>query len=982
VRIDFTTFNLKRKKPMKRWIALLMVLLAFGTAIQAQASCPSGLSGADCEAFNSALGALTSADGFTAAFTYSETSSQAGSVTSQITAQGTLRVELDGDGGISALELLVPTATAGGSAAAGQSAGAGALIYVDQMLYVGTGEAGSGADDLTWLSLPNLTEWIRFNATLPSVTSEDGTTVPGTWLRTGDDPAAFAATATGGMTYDQMFSQITGGPAGLMLGGMDFGGMMADAGMSPTGGAGSLNQSAVLTLNPDGTPASLVVSANSSFTATDLATAFLGSLAQGMDLSSMMGADGDTAFGLESVLSVTFTALDSGGPINAPSESTALGEAVAGAVRSAVGQSLERFASAVFQSVAFEGAISALGNFDLGSVTSITGEATVVPQGAIEPGQSIDNTLETGSNHHYTFAAGASLNVTITLTSTEFDPFLELLGPNGEMVASNDDFEGLNSQIGPITLGDAGEYTIVVRSFGNFGAGAYTLTLNNAVGGSSQSQPTSVPAVSETPITVGGTLSGSRVADVDNLFTFEGAAGDVVTITMTSEDFDSLIRLLDPSGEEIASDDDSAGNLNARLADFELPADGIYTIVASSFGGFSSGDFEVTLESAAPVPPSTSGGKATAIAPGDTASGTRVAEVDNSFTFEGAAGDVVTITMTSDDFDSFVRLLDPSGDEISSDDDSAGNLNALLADFELPADGTYTIVASSFSSTSAGAFELTLEVAGAAQSADTGPSGSTLTYGDTVSGTRTSGEDDEFTFEGAAGDVVTITMTSEDFDAFVSLLDPDGLNLVSDDDSAGNLNAEISEFELSADGVYTIVASSFLGSAEGDFELTLSAEGASSGTLSASGEIRQWAASAEASSQYGDDNWSASQATGEPDTLECGDYYTAWASELATERATLTVTFEQPVLATEVNVVQTFNPGSIVLVTLITEDGGEIDVPSSTDEPGNTPCPGTFTLDVTGVSEEPVISVRIEVDQKALASWNEIDAVELVGTLP
>ena len=36
-------------------------------------------------------------------------------------------------------------------------------------------------------------------------------------------------------------------------------------------------------------------------------------------------------------------------------------------------------------------------------------------------------------------------------------------------------------------------------------------------------------------------------------------------------------------------------------------------------------------------------------------------------------------------------------------------------------------------------------------------------------------------------------------------------------------------------------------------------------------QIAQWARSAEASSQYGDDDWSADQATGRPDVEECAD---------------------------------------------------------------------------------------------------------------
>jgi hypothetical protein len=139
--------------------------------------------------------------------------------------------------------------------------------------------------------------------------------------------------------------------------------------------------------------------------------------------------------------------------------------------------------------------------------------------------------------------------------------------------------------------------------------------------------------------------------------------------------------------------------------------------------------------------------------------------------------------------------------------------------------------------------------------------------------------------------------------------------------------------------------------------------------------IRQWAIAAEASSQYGDSDWSAAQATGAPDTATCGDLPTAWASSSSTGQDSLTVYFEQPVFATAVDIYQTYNPGAIIQVTLIAPDGDESAVPKSADS--DTPCPGTFELSFP--PEFFVQAVRIDLDQTRTNNWNEIDAVELVG---
>lgn len=144
--------------------------------------------------------------------------------------------------------------------------------------------------------------------------------------------------------------------------------------------------------------------------------------------------------------------------------------------------------------------------------------------------------------------------------------------------------------------------------------------------------------------------------------------------------------------------------------------------------------------------------------------------------------------------------------------------------------------------------------------------------------------------------------------------------------------------------------------------------------------IRQWASSAEGSSQYSDGGWSFAQATGEPDTLECGDTSTAWASATSTGKDYLKLHFDEPVIPTQVNIYETFSPGSIIGVDLGNSqvDAALISLRDSTDPVGNTACPGVFTVDISGV-DSPVDTVVIYLNQNLGGSWNEIDAVELVG---
>ncbi len=151
-------------------------------------------------------------------------------------------------------------------------------------------------------------------------------------------------------------------------------------------------------------------------------------------------------------------------------------------------------------------------------------------------------------------------------------------------------------------------------------------------------------------------------------------------------------------------------------------------------------------------------------------------------------------------------------------------------------------------------------------------------------------------------------------------------------------------------------------------------------TLSLSGQqlVRQFAASALADSQVSDLDWGAVQATGPPDTPECGDFPTAWATAQPDERGTLTLYFAQLVTPVEVRVYQTFNPGFIVQVTLTDVFGETHTVYTAAPQPAPL-CPDTLVIPVSDAGY-PANIVTITVDQTAsVGGWNQIDAVELVG---
>ncbi|NER81358.1 MAG: tetratricopeptide repeat protein [Leptolyngbya sp. SIO1D8] len=67
-------------------------------------------------------------------------------------------------------------------------------------------------------------------------------------------------------------------------------------------------------------------------------------------------------------------------------------------------------------------------------------------------------------------------------------------------------------------------------------------------------------------------------------YSIDVEAGDVVAIILNSEDFDTVLTLLGPSGEEVAFNDDFGGTLNSLIV-YDVPTSGSYTIVTKSFDG-------------------------------------------------------------------------------------------------------------------------------------------------------------------------------------------------------------------------------------------------------------------------------------------------------------------------------------------------------------------------------------------------------------
>jgi len=144
-------------------------------------------------------------------------------------------------------------------------------------------------------------------------------------------------------------------------------------------------------------------------------------------------------------------------------------------------------------------------------------------------------------------------------------------------------------------------------------------------------------------------------------------------------------------------------------------------------------------------------------------------------------------------------------------------------------------------------------------------------------------------------------------------------------------------------------------------------------------EVNQYAAGAEADTERETVDWGAIQAVGEPNTEGCGDFRTAWATEQPNGQGALTLYYVQLVKPTAILIHEIYNPGFITRVAVIDVQGVEHVVYQA--EPAlSFQCPFVRVILIND-ADYGTNTIKITVDQStSIGGWNQIDAVELIGT--
>ena len=494
-------------------------------------------------------------------------------------------------------------------------------------------------------------------------------------------------------------------------------------------------------------------------------------------------------------------------------------------------------------------------------------------------GQAIDGQLDnTQPSAFYAFNASVGDVVTIMMIVTDgaIDPFLVLNDAAQIPLATDDNSGGESNARLTFVIPADGRYIIQATNAGGIPAadgGTFNLNLTASVGGEVVDEPTPEPIATEipapeptepieptepadvVPVVQGDSTrlealaSGSSVGNTLNrqvavrYYWFEAGTGDQITVTPEqAAAFKPLVVLYNGNFEEQQRVAPGIG-MQATLR-----SPGVFFLAVSlPDAGSVGGEYGFLFNLSENL---TASADFTAITYGESVQGT-IDQTTPSVTykFQGMASDTVTVVMSraGGDLDSYLYLLDETGQLVFEDNDSGGeNGNARMV-YTLPTDGTYLITATRLGQaqgTTSGSFLLDLLSNAAPPPVATEEQEPApvlppdyaafpqLAYGDTVQGELSDAKFmDIYVFYGEEGDAITAEMVSQNtgefnaLDPLLVLLDEARIPLAEHDDIVDGEDRDSAlEYTLTRTGYYAVVATRFdqdAGTSAGSYTLTL-----------------------------------------------------------------------------------------------------------------------------------------------------------------
>lgn len=341
---------------------------------------------------------------------------------------------------------------------------------------------------------------------------------------------------------------------------------------------------------------------------------------------------------------------------------------------------------------------------ELSNLLGEDGSGALSNTGTLEDG---DATLPGyGFADNFTFTAEAGQQAIVDLRSDDFDTYLVVDTPSGERL-TNDDYDGSTERsLLSLPLNESGIYAITVSSFMAEETGDYEMSIN--IDGSGSTGRTNAARTERGELVAGDeTLDTGEYVDA---YEIEGRPGQVLSLDLRSDNFDTFLILQSPSGERVENDD--TDSTSRSFIESNLSEVGTYRVLVTSYGSGVGGNYELSMDqgtaSAATAEHDVIALNIGESATGDLGTADQINDngmFEDTYSFQGNAGDTLRLSLTSRDFDTFLRLVTPSGESIDNDD-YEGNVSLSAIELTLQESGRYRVVVTSYSAGGMGGYEL------------------------------------------------------------------------------------------------------------------------------------------------------------------------------------------------------------------------------------------------------------------------------------
>ena len=302
--------------------------------------------------------------------------------------------------------------------------------------------------------------------------------------------------------------------------------------------------------------------------------------------------------------------------------------------------------------------------------------------------------------------AGDVVRIATRAVSGNLDTVLALETATGEVLASNDDADGVNAVISAALLPEDGQYTIVLSRVGNGSVGNYQMTVTRLY------QVNASAVASGARLVYGARLVGTLDAAMPEVrYTFDGNQGDEIAVQLIHQGDDAppLVTLRDPAGTTLAEGRRDAGRTSIER--FALPVSGAYVIVVRQPANVQRpyNPFAISLDLlSARVQAASAGGVLTTT---DAVSGSfALGEAAHYWLFPGTAGTSLSVELLplTPDLQPMAILIGPDGRAVVMLQAAHPATVARAARVVLAATGLYSVLVLPGTGDQAGQYRLTL----------------------------------------------------------------------------------------------------------------------------------------------------------------------------------------------------------------------------------------------------------------------------------